>query len=196
MWRALPGPIEGGLSHLSPVLGHIIHPLISSSAKYNRYPIVAVIMYQTNFKPRGGTAMHHIAALAQSIVAVVLSSTFLFFSEAVAAQTANYELIPTGSIPQGNSEVYNALRVDHVNNKAIPLAVTISSNNTLSFQWAGQLSPLGPGKDIQTLVPGAGNPFALGPNSARFWQIDRTTGATYFCALLATFQCTSIPPPL
>ena len=52
MWRALPGPIEGGLSHLSPVLGHIIHPLISSSAKYNRYPIVAVIMYQTNFKPR------------------------------------------------------------------------------------------------------------------------------------------------
>jgi hypothetical protein len=101
--------------------------------------------------------MHHIAALAQSIVAVVLSSTLLFFSEAVAAQTANYELILTGSLRQGNSEVYNALRVDHVNNKSIPLAVTISSNNTLSFQWADQLSPLGRGKDIQTLVPGAGN---------------------------------------
>jgi hypothetical protein len=35
---------RSGVNRVSPALGHIIHLLVSSSAKSNRYPIVAVIM--------------------------------------------------------------------------------------------------------------------------------------------------------
>jgi hypothetical protein len=113
---------------------------------------------------------------------VYSAAFYLVFIGGAGAQAANYELFDNGSsLGQNGINTFNSIRLDHVNNKYFVCSVTEdNAKQTVSGQCSASITDMPPGTNIKTIIVGGTKADQVG-SLVTLWEIDQTSGATYFC---------------